>query len=200
MQNLIEGKNLDLTQAIKDYADEKVGRIHRHFDSIIQNHEIRVVLSVLNNPSIAKNQKAEITINLKGGHVIRSEDYESSIYASLDLVTDKIESQLRKYKARIYKRLHSGRGAKDFGIDIEDYNLPNELIEHANSYKAPKIIKTKRFVMESLEPEVAVEKLADSGHDFYMFLNVFTNKIACVYHRKDGDFGLIEPEYLQVAS
>lgn len=198
---VIEGKNIELTPAIKQYAEEKVNRIHKHFDSIIKNHEIRVVLSVLRNPSISENQKAEITINLKGGHVIRCEDSETSIYASIDLVVDKIENQLRKHKTRIYNRIHHGKGLKDFGLeDLNGSAIPEEIVESVQSYQKPKIIKTKRFKMHSLEPDSAVEMLEDSGHPFYMFLNVFTNRIAVVYKRSEGDYGLIEPEYLQVAN
>ncbi len=197
----VEGRNIDLTDAIKAYVDEKVQRIHNHFDSIIKNHEIRVVLSVLKNPSIAKNQKAEVTMILNGGHVIRCEEAEKSIYASIDLVVDKIETQLRRHKTRIYNRLHSGRGLKEYGIeDIADFTIPEDIAEQVKKFEAPKIIKTKRFRMEALEPDTAAHKLDDSGHEFYMFLNVFTNRIACVYKRDDGDYGLIEPEFLQVAN
>lgn len=205
MQVQIEGKNIDLTDAIKDYAEAKVQRICNHFDSLIQNHEIRVVLSVLKNRRTS--HKAEITIFLKGGHVIRSEDSEDSIYASLDLVADKIEGQLRKYKTRIYSRIKHGKSVKDYGLTEEDLAaIPagtTEQVAHngdSNGTAVKEIIKTKRFKMEPLDPEVAVEKLHDTGHEFYMFLNVFTNRIACVYKREDGDYGLIEPEFLEVAN
>lgn len=197
----IEGRNIDLTPAIKDYVEEKLERIHNHFDSIIKNHEIRVVLSVLKNPSISKNQKSEITIKLTGGHIIRCEESETSIYASIDLIADKIETQLRRYKTRIYNRLHTGKGAKEYGIEhASDFEVPDDFVNHVNEYEAPKIIKSKQFKMEPLEPEIAVGKLDDCGHNFYMFLNVFTNKVACIYRRDDGHYGMIEPEFLQAAS
>ncbi len=199
-KTVIEGRNIEITDPIKEYAESKLGRIHKHFDSLIQNHNIRIVLSVLKTRK-GKNQKAEITINLKGGHVIRCQSSEENVYASIDTVTDKIEAQLRKYKTKIYSKIHSGKSVKHYGLDedLSPESVPTDLLEQVQNYKQPKIIKVKRFRMQALEPEAAVEMLHDCGHPFYMFLNVFSNKIACVYQRDDGGYGLIEPEFLQVA-
>lgn len=198
-QTIIEGRNIEVTQAIKEYAESKVDRIHKHFDSLIQNHDIHVVLSVLKNRK-GDTQKAEITINLKGGHVIRCQSNERDVYASVDTVVDKIEAQLRKYKTKIYSKIHHGKSVKEYGItgDLADQTVPSELLEQVESYESPKIIKVKRFKMKPMQPDEAVEMLNDCGHPFYMFLNVFSNRIACVYERDDGGYGLIEPEFLQV--
>jgi putative sigma-54 modulation protein len=197
-QTIIEGRNIEITSAIKEYAESKLAKVHNHFDSIIQNHDIRVLLTVTSAKT--DNQKAEVTINLKGGHTIRCQSSESNIYASIDLVVDKIESQMRKYKTKIYSKIHHGKSVKEYGlqenIDLEP--IPQEIMEQISKYNAPKIIKVKRFEMNAMEPEQAVEMLHDCGHPFYMFLNIFSNKIACVYKREDGGYGLIEPEYLQV--
>lgn len=199
-QTIIEGKNVEITEAIREYAEAKLERVHNHFDSLIQNHDIRVVVSVPHGKGDAKKtQKVEITINLKGGHVIRSEAKEDSVYAAIDVSIDKLEKQFRKYKTRIYSKIHHGKSVKDYGLkDIDESVVPAELLEQISEYSRPKVIKTKRFVMSPMEPEEAIEMLKDCGHPFYMFLNVFSNKIACIYQRDDGEFGMIEPEYLQV--
>jgi putative sigma-54 modulation protein len=197
-QTIIEGRNIEITPAIKEYAESKLDKVHNHFDSLIQNHDIRVLLSVTSAKT--DNQKAEVTINLKGGHVIRCQSSQENVYAAIDLVVDKIEAQLRKYKTKIYSKIHHGKSVKEYGLD-EDLSMetvPQELLEQISSYNSPKIIKVKRFEMKPMEPEQAVEMLDDCGHPFYMFLNVFSNKIACIYKREDGGYGLIEPEYLQV--
>lgn len=200
-QTVIEGKSLEITPAIREYVETKLERVHKHFDSLIKNHEIRVVLGVVTNRK-GKKQKAEITIHLKGNNVIRSEDTEDDIYASIDLVIDKVEKQLRKYKTRLYSKVHSGKSLKHMGI--EEHEIPKtlsaDILEQVKSYESPKIIKTKQFKMEPLDPELALERLQDCGHPFYMFLNVFSNKIACVYKRDDGQYGMIEPEFLQAAT
>lgn len=195
----IEGRNIEVTAPIKEYVESKLARIHKHFDSLIQNHEIKISLSVVKNKK-GDNQKAEITINLKGGHVIRCQSSEANVYASIDTVADKIEAQLRKYKTKIYSKIHSGKSVKQYGItgDLSEKIVPVDLLDQVKQYEDPKIIKVKRFVMQPLEPEQAVEMLHDCGHPFYMFLNIYSNKIACVYERNDGSFGLIEPEYYQV--
>ena len=199
-QTIIEGRNIEITPAIREYAETKLERVHKHFDSLIQNHDIRMVLSVLKNKTKASSQKAEITINLKGGHVIRCHASEEKVYASIDVVVDKIEAQLRKYKTKIYSKIHHGKSVKEYGIEesIDQEAIPAELLEQVKGYQTPQIIKVKRYVMKPMEPEQAVERLYDCGHPFYMFLNIFSNKIACVYKRDEGGYGLIEPEYLQV--
>lgn len=199
-QTIIEGRNIEITQAIREYVEGKLERVHKHFDSLIKNHDIRVVLSVLKNKNKAAAQKVEITINLKGGHVIRCHSSEESVYASIDVVVDKIESQLRKYKTKIYSKIHQGKSVKEYGLEesIDQEAVPAEILDQVKGYQSPEIIKVKRYVMKPMEPEQAVEMLHDCGHPFYMFLNIFSNKIACVYKRDDGGYGLIEPEYLQV--
>jgi putative sigma-54 modulation protein len=198
-QTIIEGRKIEITPAIKEYAELKLDKVHKHFDSIIQNHDIKVLLTVTSAKT--DNQKAEVTINLKGGHVIRCESSQSILYAAIDLVVDKIETQLRKYKTKIYSKIHNGKSLKQYGLseDLDSNPVPNDILEQISSYKTPKIIKVKRFEMKPLEPEQAVEMLDDCGHPFYMFLNVFSNKIACVYKREDGGFGLIEPEFLRAS-
>ena len=199
-RTIIEGKNIEITTAIKEYAETKLSRIHKHFDSLIQNHDIRIVLSVLKK-NREKNQKAEITINLKGGHVIRCQSSEDNVYAGIDTVIDKIEAQLRKYKTKIYSKIHSGQSVKQYGLNDDDSDakaLSVEALKTAEQFEEPKIIKVKRFKMKAMEPEQAIEMLDDCGHPFYMFLNIYSNKIACVYERDDGGYGLIEPEFLQV--
>lgn len=197
-QTIIEGRNFEITPAIREYAESKLEKVHNHFDTIIQNHDIRVLLSL--TAAKTENQKAEVTINLKGGHTIRCHASQDNVYAALDLVVDKIEAQLRKYKTKIYSKIHSGKSVKEYGLDenLDAEAVPAEVLENLSSYQSPKIIKVKRFEMQPLEPEQAVEMLDDCGHPFYMFLNVFSNKIACVYKREDGGYGLIEPEFLQV--
>lgn len=199
-QTIIEGRNIEITGAIREYAESKLSRIHKHFDTLIQNHDIHVVLSVLKK-NRDNNQKAEITINLKGGHIIRCQSSEANVYASIDTVIDKIESQLRKYKTKIYSKIHHGKSVKEYGLEEMTEGLISEdFSTQASAYKEPEIIKVKRFKMKALEPEQAVEMLDDCGHSFYMFLNIFSNRIAAVYRREDGGFGLIEPEYLQVSN
>lgn len=139
---------------------------------------------------------------MTGGHVIRCHADSEDAYKALDVVVDKLERQLRKHKTKFYNRIHTGKGVKEYGFaedfDFSSVKVPEDLINEVKNYQKPNIIKTKRFEMEPIDPETAIDRLENCGHPFYMFLDVYTNKIAVVYKRDDGDFGVIEPEHLTV--
>ena len=106
---------------------------------------------------ITKKQKS--LLNLKGGHVIRSHSFEDNVYAAIDTVIDKLERQLRKFKTRIYNRIHRGKSIKTFGfeedLNVTEFEVPDEIAEDVKDYSEPKIIKTKRFKMEPMDPQDA---------------------------------------------
>jgi putative sigma-54 modulation protein len=194
MQVTVTGRNIELTSALKDYLIEKLQRAQKHFDHRL---DCTALLSVAKNPSIAKSQKAEITIKVNG-NVIRGEESTENMYASIDLVADKIERQLRKYKTR-----HSAKGAKpavreedgaDDAADSEfemDFEVSGTV---APEEVRPKIVRSKRFPLKPMTAEEACKHMDLLGHDFFMFINSDTNHVNTVYHRRDGNFGLIEPD------
>lgn len=189
MKIVIEGKNIHLTSPLKDYVNEKLSKLSKHYDHVIKGHEVKVKLSVTKNPRITNNNITEVTIFLDG-KIIRSEQASEDMYASIDLVVDKLDRQIQKYKAKIYRSFqHSERPRPNPQIADE---LLNETNIH-NDKEKPKIIKTKKFKLHPMKPEEAIEHLDLIGHDFYLFINSLTNQINTVYKRKDKDFGLIEP-------
>ena len=102
MKIAIEGKNIELTKALKDYVNEKLARLQHHYEPIIKGHEVKVKLSVLKNPRITKNNITEVTIFVDG-NIIRSEQASEDMYASVDLVVDKLDRQIQKYKTKVYR-------------------------------------------------------------------------------------------------
>ncbi len=100
MQIVTNGRNIELTDSIKSYVDEKVGRLQNHFDFI---QEVHVILEVEKNPRISANQLAEATIHVTGA-VIRVEAASENLYASIDMLVDKIERSLRKHKTKLMNR------------------------------------------------------------------------------------------------
>lgn len=193
MKIIIEGKNIDLTQAIKDYVNEKLARLQHHFEQIIKGHEVKVKLSVLKNPRIKNNNITEVTIFLDK-QIIRSEEAREDMYASIDLVVDKLDRQIQKYKAKHYRSYQH----KERTIPNQDINgslLQSEKTDNSNNKHklSGKIIKTKKFRLHPMSPEEAVEQLDLISHDFYVFINSGTNQINTIYLRKDGNYGLIEP-------
>jgi len=189
MKVTIEGKNIELTDAIKGYVNEKLDKLSKHYDNIIKGHEVKVKLSVAKNPRIPDKNTTEVTIFLDG-KIIRSEQSSEDMYASIDLVSNKLDRQIQKYKAKHYSSYQHGERPK-LGTDLTG-QLPSEKIKKGAS-RLGKIIKTKRFKLHPMTPEEAVDHLDLIGHDFYVFINSETKKINTLYQRKDGEYGLIEP-------
>lgn len=191
MHVTVTGRNIELTPALKDYLVDKLQRSQKHFDHALN---VTALLSVAKNPSVAESQTAEITIKLNGS-IIRGEESTENMYASIDLVADKIERQLRKYKTRYFHkgnkaRERNGSGAVDVSaVPDSDVAILKELDE-----LRPKIVRSKRFPLKPMLPEEACKHMDLLGHDFFMFINSDSNQVNTVYHRRDGNYGLIEPE------
>ena len=175
MKFIIIGRNIDVTEGLKSAVQEKLGKLERYFTP---ETEIHVTLSVEKD-----RQKIEVTIPVKG-NIIRSEQVSSDMYVSIDLVEEVIERQLRKYKTKIVNQQQAGGNfQKEF---VEDEFLEDEEV---------KIIRTKKFGIKPMFPEDACIQMELLGHSFFVFSNAETDEVNVVYKRKDGSFGLIEPEF-----
>ncbi|MBZ0185291.1 MAG: ribosome-associated translation inhibitor RaiA [Candidatus Obscuribacterales bacterium] len=192
----VTGRNIDLTPALKHYLVDKLQRAQKHFDHDL---ECKARLSVARNPSIARCQTAEVTIKVNG-QVIRGEESTENMYASIDLVADKIERQLRKYKTRYYQKGNKVRerhGPSPLDFDVSALPDSDEVVEQdmALEIDRPEIVRCKKFALKPMSPEEACKHMDLLGHDFFMFVNLETSKVCTVYHRRDGNYALIEPEY-----
>lgn len=177
MNFIISGKNIDVTPSLKSCIEQKLGKLERYFTP---ETEIIVTLSVEK-----ERQKIEVTIPVKG-HIIRSEQSSNDMYVSIDLVEEVIERQLRKYKNKLVARNQEGSNFKQEFFESEDTSSEDDEI---------KIIRTKRFGIKPMFPEDACIQMDLLGHDFYVFFNAETEEVNVVYKRKNGTFGLIEPEF-----
>lgn len=177
MNFIISGKNIDVTPGLKSCIEQKLGKLERYFTP---ETEIIVTLSVEK-----ERQKIEVTIPVKG-HIIRSEQSSNDMYVSIDLVEEVIERQLRKYKNKLVARNQEGGNFKQEFFESEDTSSEDDEI---------KIIRTKRFGIKPMFPEDACIQMELLGHDFYVFFNAETEEVNVVYKRKNGTFGLIEPEF-----
>jgi putative sigma-54 modulation protein len=194
MHVIVTGRNIDLTPSLKEYLMEKLRRAQKHFDHPL---EVTALLSVAKNPSIANSQTAEVTMKVNGT-VIRGEESTENMYASIDLVADKIERQLRKYKTRYWAH-QVPKGKKDF--DEEPVSVGAEEDTDLAVVRAlttddirPKIVRSKKFPLKPMTAEEAAAHMDLLGHDFFMFINSETGHVNTVYHRRDGNYGLIEPD------
>ena len=177
MKFIIIGKNIDVTPGLKEAVESKLGKLERYFTP---NTEIHVALSVQKG-----HQKIEVTIPVKGG-MIRSEQESSDMYVSIDLVEEVIERQLRKYKNKLVAREQDGGNFKQEFFESED-NIEDD--------GEIKIVRTKKFGFKPMYPEDACVQMELLGHDFYVFCNAESDEVNVVYKRKNGTFGLIEPEF-----
>ena len=174
MNIIISAKNIELTDSLRTAVEEKLGKLDRYF---MPDTDVNVTLSVEK-----ERQKIEVTIPVKG-NIIRSEQESNDMYVSIDLVEEIIERQLRKYKTKIIDK-HQGGGS--FRQDYVD----NDYMEDDDI----RIIRTMKFDVMPMYPEDACVQMELLGHSFYAFINAETDQINVAYKRKDGNYGLLEPE------
>ncbi|MFA5843211.1 MAG: ribosome-associated translation inhibitor RaiA [Coriobacteriia bacterium] len=181
MQIVVKARHMDLTPAIREYIDEKIGRVGKSLNHIVKS--IEVELSVEKNPSIANGHLVEVTVHTKGP-VIRAKEAAADTFAAIDLVTDKLERQVFKYKDRIAER-HSPHGAV---AAVAPRMAPEQAEDE------PSIVKTKTVEVKPMSAEEAILQLELLGHDFFVFASADTDQVNVLYRRNDGDYGLILPQ------
>lgn len=170
----IRGNKIEITNAIKSYIEEKLGRLDRYFESPEQvNANVVVRMSGI-------DQIIEVTIPIKKV-VLRAEERSKDLYAAIDIVSDKLERQIRKNKTRMHHKNNKETMAAfvDFTVDTEEQTEET-------------IVKRKKFDAKPMSEEEAMLQMNLLGHDFFIFKDSETNSIAVIYRRKDGNFGLIE--------
>ncbi len=174
MNIIITGKNMEVGDVLRKYVEKKVKKLDRYLPSI---SEARVELTVEGTKDAKHSQVAQITLRSKGA-ILRSEERSSDIFASVDAALDKIHRQIIRYKEKRYRR---GRGPEK--------GLP--LLEEEET---PHIVRTKHFPVRPMDEEEAIEQMELLGHDFFVFFNATTGEVNVLYRRRDGNYGLIEPE------
>jgi putative sigma-54 modulation protein len=189
MKLVLQSKNIEITDAIRDYVNQKIEKAVSHFENITTGVDVN--LSVAKNPRIAASQVAEVTIYANGA-VIRAEEASEHLYASIDLVADKISRQLRKYKERSSNKKNPA-DLKDLGEDLELELLDYNLTDNRAVTLPAEVVRTKYFAMSALTIEEALAQLQLVDHDFYMYRSVETGEINVVYRRNHGGFGVIQP-------
>ncbi len=179
MRLQVKGKNVEVTDSIRQYAEEKLGKLERQLADPTQ---VELELAVETNPSISANHVAEATIWTKGP-TLRARESSTAFEASIDQLVDKLERQVTRYRAKRSRR-EAGRRAN--GASQEPQFTAEQLDRM--------IVKSKQFDLQPLTPDEATFELELIGHDFFVFANVDTGRTNVVYKRRDGAYGLIEPQ------
>ncbi|RKQ35570.1 ribosome hibernation-promoting factor, HPF/YfiA family [Oceanobacillus halophilus] len=177
----IRGENIEVTGAIKDYVEKKISKLERYFDTPPAS-DVHVNLSVYND-----EQRIEVTIPMPN-LLLRGEVQHIDLYAAIDLVVDKLERQIRKHKTKINRKARQNGAPKHAFAKMEKESLNNQHDEDEF-----KIVRTKRFNLKPMDPEEAILQMDMLGHEFFVFTNDKSGESNVVYRRKDGKYGLIEP-------
>ena len=173
MRYTISGKNIDVTEGLKEAIYEKIGKLEKYFNP---DTEVNVTLSVEK-----MRQKIEVTIPIKGS-IIRAEQVSDDMYVSIDLVEDIIERQMRKYKTKLASKIHAESTFQPYFQQEETEDEPI------------RIVRTKQFAVKPMDIEEACVQMELLGHSFFVFRNAETDEVNVVYKRKGNTYGLIEPE------
>ena len=181
MRLQVKGRNVEVTSSIRRYAEEKLGRLERQ---LADPSQVELELAIEHNPSIADDHVAEATIWTKGP-TLRARERSTAFEASIDQLVDKLERQVQRYRAKRSRR-ETARRANGSGAPDEP-QFSAEQLERM-------IVKSKQFDLQPLTPDEATMELELIGHDFFVFSNNETGRTNVVYRRRDGGYGLIEPQ------
>jgi putative sigma-54 modulation protein len=182
MQVTVTGRHMHVTDPIRAYAEEKIGRIAKVFDAEPMNADL--VIRVEKNPANPTPAVAEITLRMKRA-VVRAEEAAVDMYAAIDLAADKAERQMRRYKSRIIdKRNHGQQVVKTAPGDTQLGESEEEVRE---------VVRTKTIDTKPMSEDEAMLQLELLGHDFFVFTHAESNALNVIYRRNDGDYGLIQP-------
>jgi putative sigma-54 modulation protein len=177
MELSIFTRKLDMTPRLRDYVEGKVGRLDRYLPTI---DEARIDLEVEDTRSDEDRQVAQLTVWTRGT-ILRAEERTNDIFSSIDAVLDKMYRQIARYKGKRLDRWHSS--AEEIPVE--------EPIEEESR---PEIVRVKQFEVRPMTPEEAVEQMELLGHHFFVFLNAEEGAINTIYKRRDGNYGLLQPQ------
>lgn len=195
----VTGNNIDLTPALTDYVNSKLDKVMGKLSSSGLVQDTDVHLTVNKNPKVKNAHKAEVVTSVKGT-VIRCAEESPDMYASVDLVTDRLARKLLQYKERRLEGFHGGPNMGENLADVlnslEDLNgASTPADEEFVDADAPTVTKVKSYDLSTpITIEEAIFALDYVDHDFYVFRDAASNEISVVYKRNAGGFGLIQPE------
>lgn len=175
MRVTVIGKNIDVTPALRETVERKISKLDRYFEP---NVSARATLTVQKNSQIF-----EVTIPFNGV-ILRCEESTDDMYKSIDLVQAKLERQIRKQRTKLQRRSNESLRFSSFDeVALEEENQGE-------------IVKVKRFNIKPMSTEEAILQMELVEHNFFVFKDSDTNNVNVLYKRKDGDYGLLEPDYI----
>lgn len=185
----VHGRNIEVTDWIQQYVEKKVERLERYLP---QAREAKAELVYSETRAAADRYTAQLTI-WANGRILRAEESTGDIFASIDAIMDKMSRQIERYKGRRYKnkRREAAAGAAD--ADLAATILPEEAEVEAEE-NLGNVVRTKRFLVQPMTHEEAADQMELLGHDFFVYFSVEAQALNVLYRRKDGNYGLLQPE------
>ncbi|MGG0720033.1 ribosome-associated translation inhibitor RaiA [Robertmurraya massiliosenegalensis] len=178
----VRGENIEVTPAIREYVEKKIAKLERYFTET-PDANVNVNLKTYND----KKSKVEVTIPMQN-LVLRAEEIHVDMYAAIDLITDKLERQIRKHKTKVNRKFREKGGVNNFFANFEE---PGGVATEEEQEQL-EVVRQKSFDLKPMDSEEAILQMNMLGHNFYVFTNAETNLTNVVYKRKDGRYGLIE--------
>jgi len=177
MQLMIKGKNMEVSEPLKKYVQRKIGKLDRYLPTI---DEVRVELSVEKAKSNQDRQVVQVTMR-SNSTILRAEERSADMFAAIDAVRDKLQRQITRYKEKPVRMRERARAVAESAAALSQ-EMP------------PRIVRTKRFSVTAMNEEEAIEQMELLGHDFFVFYNPSTQSMNIIYRRKNGNYGLLQPE------
>ena len=188
----IQAKNIDLNPHAEQYIQKKFDRLRRHLPNL---DDAKMEVSRTQARSTRDRVQAQMTLNI-AGYTLRGQDRGVNLFAAVDAVTDVVDRQIRRFKGKVYhssQARKSGRGFRDIPPEAI-IELPDEVEEQEALEDIGQVVRTKRFEMPPMSVEDAIFQMEMLGHTFFLFFNMDTEEYNVAYRRRDGDYGVIEPE------
>ncbi|MHC0037868.1 ribosome hibernation-promoting factor, HPF/YfiA family [Pseudoneobacillus sp. C159] len=180
MNYVIRGENIEVTPAIREYVEKKISKLERYF---IETPEANVHV----NLKVYHDKKAKVEVTIPLPHlVLRAEEANDDMYAAIDLISDKLERQIRKHKTKVNRKFREKGDVGNFFATSTE--TPEAIVDEDDL----ELVRTKRFDLKPMDSEEAILQMNMLGHNFYVYTNSETNRTNVVYKRKDGRYGLIE--------
>ncbi|WP_050616454.1 ribosome hibernation-promoting factor, HPF/YfiA family [Bacillus testis] len=181
----IRGENIEVTPALREYVEKKIGKLERYFNNT-SNATVYVNLKVYND----KTSKVEVTVPMSN-LVLRAEERNADMYAAIDTITDKLERQIRKHKTKVNRKFRTTGSTADLFDFTPEEGTPQDAVETEENDL--EVVRNKRFDLKPMDSEEAILQMNLLGHNFFVYTNAETEVTNVVYKRKDGRYGLIEP-------
>ena len=192
MEIKVQARNIDLNPNAEEYIQKKFNRLQRHLPNL---DDAKMEVSMTQARSTRDRVQAQMTLNISG-YTLRGQDSGVNLFAAVDAVTDVVDRQIRRFKGKVYRSSQARKsrsGLRDIPPEAI-IDMPETLQEEEALEEIGQVVRTKRHSMPPMSVEDAILQMEMLGHSFFLFFNMDTDEYNVAYRRRDGDYGVIEPE------